>query len=475
VISSNGLLALPLLAALYLRLDSQRARLLLLLIAGAVTLSADFWLAEPASRLKATLDLLLVSALLLLSWLGCQLLAARKAHGLGPLTALIVLEITPLVGYKLLMAGVAEHFMLPAQAEAFQGLLPPLGLSVMTFQAVSYTVDSYRREVATRDWRHFGVYMSFFPHLAAGPVLKASDFIAQLMQPRPVDQEDVRAGLWRIFKGLVKKLLLSDLIAKAGVAPVFADPQAFSSTEIMVATLAFTIQIYLDFSAYSDVVIGSARLLGLKLPENFDRPYQATSIAAYWRRWHMSLSAWVGHYVYRPLGGNRVVRWKIYRNVMISIVLLALWHGLTLNFLVYGLLHGTAVCIYRWLSEQGAWQAWSERHGLQARVGGWILTFAFVVVARILFKTPSFEDAAIFWNALWNSELSAWPRFGLAFWICLGVGMAGCFAPHAWKLQIQRVFERQAALLQGLALAGVLVLSAWLSDGQALAFIYRQF
>ena len=105
----------------------------------------------------------------------------------------------------------------------------------MTFQAVSYTVDSYRREVATRDWRHFGVYMSFFPHLAAGPVLKASDFIAQLMQPRPVDQEDVRAGLWRIFKGLVKKLLLSDLIAKAGVAPVFADPQAFSSTEIMVA------------------------------------------------------------------------------------------------------------------------------------------------------------------------------------------------------------------------------------------------
>ncbi len=144
MISSNGLLALPLLAALYLRLDSQRARLLLLLIAGAVTLSADFWLAEPASRLKATLDLLLVSALLLLSWAGCQFLAARKAYGQGPLTALIVLEITPLVGYKLLMAGVAEHFMLPAQAEAFQGLLPPLGLSVMTFQAVSYTVDSYR-------------------------------------------------------------------------------------------------------------------------------------------------------------------------------------------------------------------------------------------------------------------------------------------------------------------------------------------
>ena len=475
MISSNGLLALPLLAALYLRLDSQRARLLLLLIAGAVTLSADFWLAEPAARLKATLDLLLVSALLLMSWVGCRYLAGSRIDSRGPLAALIVLEITPLLSYKLLMAGVAEHFMPPGQAQLMQGLLPPLGLSVMTFQAVSYTVDSHRQQVPNTDWRYFGVYMSFFPHLAAGPILKASDFIAQLMQRQSVDAEDLRAGLWRIFKGLVKKLLLSDLIAKAGVAPVFADPQAFSSTEIMVATLAFTIQIYLDFSAYTDVVIGSARLLGLKLPENFDRPYQATSIAAYWRRWHMSLSAWVGHYVYRPLGGNRVVRWKIYRNVMISIVLLALWHGLTPNFLLYGLLHGAAVCAYRWLSHQPAWQAWSERHDVQARVGGWILTFAFVVVARILFKTPTFEDAATFWHALLHSELSAWPRFGQAFWICLGLGTAGCFAPQAWKAQVQLGFERLPAWLQGLALAGVLVLGAWLSDGQALAFIYRQF
>ncbi|MEI7785741.1 MAG: MBOAT family O-acyltransferase [Betaproteobacteria bacterium] len=475
MISSNGLLALPLLAALYLRLDSQRARMLLLLLAGAVTLSADFWLAGPEGQLKATLDLLLVGALLWLSWAGCRWLASRGAPSQGALAALIVLEITPLLTYKLLMAGVAERFLPPGQAELMQGLLPPLGLSVMTFQAVSYTVDSHRRQVPTSDWRHFGVYMSFFPHLAAGPILKASDFIAQLMQRQPVDPEDVRAGLWRIFKGLIKKLLLSDLIAKAGVAPVFADPQAFSSAEIMIATLAFTIQIYLDFSAYTDVVIGSARLLGLKLPENFDRPYQATSIAAYWRRWHMSLSAWVGHYVYRPLGGNRVVRWKIYRNVMISIVLLALWHGLTPNFLLYGLLHGSAVCGYRWLSHQPAWLDWSQRHGTQARVGGWVLTFAFVVMARILFKTPTFDDAATFWNALLHSELSAWPRFGQAFWICLGLGMAGCFAPASWKQPVQLRFERMPALLQGLALAGVLMLSAWLSDGQALAFIYRQF
>ena len=376
MISSNGLLALPLLAALYLHLDSQRARLVLLLVAGALTLSADFLLADPAGRLKASLDLLLVAGLLGMCWGGCRLLDQGGRHARAGLAVLIALEVTPLLAYKLLMAGLADRFMLPADATSAQSLIPPLGLSVMTFQAVSYTIDRHRQQVPTADWRHFGVYMSFFPHLAAGPILKASDFVAQLMQRRTVTQEDVRAGLWRIFKGLVKKLLLSDLIAKAAVAPVFADPQSFSSAEIMIATLAFTFQIYLDFSAYSDLVIGSARLLGLKLPENFDRPYQATSIAAYWRRWHMSLSAWVGHYVYRPLGGNRVVRWKIYRNVMISIVLLALWHGLTPNFLIYGLLHGSAVCLYRWMREQAAWQHWAERHATTAQVGGWVLTFS---------------------------------------------------------------------------------------------------
>ena len=475
MISSNGLLALPLLAALYLHLDSQRARLLLLLAAGAFTLSADFLLADPAGRLKASLDLLLVGALLLVCFIGCRLVERSGRHASAALKVLIVLEVTPLLAYKLLMAGLAERLMMPADAALGQSLIPPLGLSVMTFQAVSYTIDRHRQQVPTANWRHFGVYMSFFPHLAAGPILKASDFVAQLMQRRTVTQEDVRAGLWRIFKGLVKKLLLSDLIAKAAVAPVFADPQSFSSAEIMIATLAFTFQIYLDFSAYTDVVIGSARLLGLKLPENFDRPYQATSIAAYWRRWHMSLSAWVGHYVYRPLGGNRVVRWKIYRNVMISIVLLALWHGLTPNFLIYGLLHGSAVCLYRWMREQASWQQWAEQHATLAKVGGWLLTFSFVVIARILFKTPTFEDATIFWNSLLYSELSAWPRFGPAFWVCLGLGMAGCFAPMAWKDAMQRRFERASPVLQGLALAGVLMLGAWLSDGQALAFIYRQF
>ena len=473
MISSNGLLVLPILAALYLSLRSQHARLSLLLAAGAVALGAEVWLAEPQARLKAGLDLLLVIALLLLCWGGCRLLPRDSAHAHRWLGALIVLLVLPLLGYKLWLAGAAA-WLLP-NPQALAGLAPALGLSVMTFQAISYSVDSYRKQVPTSSWLHFGVYMSFFPHLAAGPILKASDFVGQLMQRREVSQDDVRAGLWRIFKGLFKKLVLADLIARAAVTPVFADPQAFSSLEILIATLAFTVQIYLDFSAYTDVVIGSARLLGLQLPENFDRPYQARSISEYWQRWHMSLSAWVGQYVYRPLGGNRVVRWKVYRNVMISIVLLALWHGLTPNFLLYGLLHGTAVCLNRWLREQPSWRAWAERHDRAAPALGWTLTFAFVVMARILFKTPTFEDAQIYWHSLMYSELSAWPRFGLAFWACLGAGLLGCFMPASWTARAQHGFERLSPLLQGLLLAAVLMLGAWLSDGQALAFIYRQY
>lgn len=473
MISSNGLLLLPILAALYLSLDSQRARLVLLLLAGACTLGAEILLADAAGRLKASTDVLLVTALLVLCWSSCRLIERAGQRAKDVLILALILQALPLLSYKLLLAGLTSGVTGPE--DALTELTPPLGLSVLTFQAISYTVDSYRKQVPTADWRHFGVYMTFFPHLAAGPILKASDFVRQLMQRQVVQTEDIRAGLWRIFKGLFKKLVLSDLIAKAGVSPVFADPQAFSSSEITVAILAFTIQMFLDFSAYTDVVIGSARLLGLKLPENFDRPYQATSIADYWRRWHMSLSAWVGEYVYRPLGGNRVVRWKVYRNVMISIVLLALWHGLTANFLIYGLLHGTAVCLYRWMREQPAWANWSSRHPWQASAGGWVLTFSFVVLARILFKTPTFEDASLLWNSLLHSELSAWPRFGPTFWICLTVGTLGCFLPNHWKMTVQRTFERLPALVQGLLFAAVLMLGAQLSDGQALAFIYRQF
>lgn len=465
MVSSNYLLALPILVALYLLSQSQITRLCLLLLGGVITLWSDGWT-----------NFLLILVLLVVTWWGAVLIQRycpgnRKALGL-----LIALEISPLLLHKFIKAGL-WGLVDPAwlEAQGLTGWLPPLGLSVMTFQAVSYTVDRYRRQLDTGAWPHYAVYMTFFPHLAAGPILRASDFVNQIVNRSDVSSDDIREGLWRIVRGLVKKLILSDVIAKAGVDPIFTDPASFSSLEIQIALLAYTFQIYLDFSGYTDVVIGSARLLGLKLPENFNRPYHASSIAEYWRRWHMSLSAWVTQYVYYPLGGSRVERWKIYRNVMISILLLAVWHGVTLNFLLYGLLHGTAVCMNRWLRFQHWWQAWTVTYEKRIQIAGWIATFSFVVVARILFKTPTLDDAAVFAGYLFESELSGSPRFAMMFWVCLIVGVLSCFAP-AWVTEATRnAFKRRHPFIQGFVFGVVLLTGAYLSGGQALNFIYRNF
>lgn len=465
MVSSNYLLALPILVALFLLSTSQIIRLGLLLLGGVIALWSDGWT-----------NFMLVLALLIITWWGGHLIERSFPGNRIALGVLIAIEITPLLLHKFIKAGLwglADPAWL--EAEGLTAWLPPLGLSVMTFQAVSYTVDRYRRQLETGAWLHYAVYMSFFPHLAAGPILRASDFVKQLVDRHDVTSDDIREGLWRILRGLAKKLILSDVIAKAGVDPVFADPASFSSLEIQIALLAYTFQIYLDFSGYTDVVIGSARLLGLRVPENFNRPYHASSIAEYWRRWHMSLSAWVTQYVYYPLGGSRVERWKIYRNVMISILLLAVWHGVTLNFLLYGLLHGAAVCVNRWLRFQPWWQSCVVSHERRILIIGWIVTFSFVVIARILFKTPTLEDAAVFTGYLMESELSGAPRFAPLFWICLLTGVLSYFCPLRFTEAVRDLFKRQHPMLQGVVFGVVLLTGAYLSGGQALNFIYRNF
>ncbi|MFZ9405883.1 MAG: MBOAT family O-acyltransferase [Burkholderiaceae bacterium] len=471
MISSNSLLLLPLLAALLMTVRQDRLRLALIAMASVLVIVLD-----------GLADALILFGLLGLCFGGTALLVRMLPGSRAGLSVLVCLEIAPLLAYKLLRSGLIE-WLASIDPALTLGLtppgetdwLPPLGLSVITFQAVSYTVDRWRSQLPAHGSLHYLVYMGFFPHLAAGPILRASDFMGQLLAPRQVSTEDVREGLWRIFCGLTKKLLVADVIARAGVNPVFSDPSAFSTAEISIALLAYTLQIFLDFSGYTDVVIGAGRLMGLKLPENFDRPYHATSIADYWRRWHMSLSAWVSHYVYRPLGGNRVVPWKLYRNVMISIVLLAVWHGLTPNFLLYGLLHGTAVCLNRALLRTQSWVRWTADHPWLSGLGGWILTFAFVVIARILFRTPDLASAAEFTQQWLGSELSGLPRYGPAFWACLLAAFAITFAPSRLGDRLHASFLRRSSIVHGALFALVLMGAAALSDGQALHFIYRQF
>jgi alginate O-acetyltransferase complex protein AlgI len=228
-------------------------------------------------------------------------------------------------------------------------LILPIGISFYTFQSLSYTIDVYRGRLdAETSLLRFALYVAFFPQLVAGPIVRAADFLPQLHQRLSLDEAAVDFAMFRIGKGLVKKVLLGDFIAATFTDIVFSAPQDYSSLENLLALYAFTLQIYADFSGYSDIAIGVARLMGFTLPENFDRPYQAADVGEFWRRWHMTLSTWLRDYLFFPLGGSRVGGARAYLNLWITMFLVGMWHGASWNFVIYANLHAAAMLWNRW-------------------------------------------------------------------------------------------------------------------------------
>ena len=227
-------------------------------------------------------------------------------------------------------------------------LILPAGISFHTFQSLSYTIDVYRREIkATRSVVELATFVLFFPQLVAGPIVRAVDLLPQLKDLPLFDHGKAADGLFRILVGLAKKIALADFLGDALADRVFADPSLYSSAEVAAGVVAYAFQIYLDFSAYSDIAIGSAQLLGFTLPENFRTPYRSTSLQEFWRRWHISLSSWLRDYLYIPLGGNRGSEWTTYRNLILTMLLGGLWHGANWTFIVWGLLHGGGLAVTR--------------------------------------------------------------------------------------------------------------------------------
>jgi D-alanyl-lipoteichoic acid acyltransferase DltB (MBOAT superfamily) len=242
------------------------------------------------------------------------------------------------------------HAALPAVS-----LLLPVGISFYTFHGLSYTIDVYRQRIPVeRSLAKYALFMAFFPTLVAGPIVRAGEFLPQLHARPRLAREDVDFAIWRISKGLVKKVLLGDFIAGAFADRVFAAPAEHSSLENLLALYAFTLQIYADFSGYSDIALGTARLLGFRLPENFDRPYQAVDVADFWRRWHMTLSSWLRDYVYYPLGGSRLGPLRTYVNLWLTLFLVGIWHGASWNFVIYACLQASAMVYNRFCRQQQA-------------------------------------------------------------------------------------------------------------------------
>jgi len=294
------------------------------------------------------------------------------------------------------------------------GIVLPLGISFFTFTQIAYLVDAYRGEVKEYSLINYTLFVSFFPHLLAGPIIHHREMMGQFSDPelKLARAENLARGLFIFSLGLAKKVLIADTF---GVWATYGFDTATSLTMLdgWITSLAYTMQLYFDFSGYSDMAIGAALMFNIRLPINFNSPYKALSIQDFWRRWHMTLSRFLSQYIYIPLGGNRAGKLLLYRNIMITFLIGGLWHGAGWTFVFWGFLHGLALVINR------IWQTWGYKMN---RILAWFLTFNFVNIAWVFFRANSFEDALRVLRAMFGMSGVAFPQILSPYLTGLGVG-----------------------------------------------------
>ncbi len=319
--------------------------------------------------------------------------AARRAWLLLSLTVNIgTLALFKYCNFFILSAaGLLSWLGLPTSMSTLN-IVIPVGVSFYTFQSMSYTIEVYRRTLApVSNLLKLAFFVSFFPQLVAGPIVRATAFLPQLRSARTFDRVDVRGALVLFLTGFIKKACIADVVAPVADR-YFAAPQNFTAASAWIAVLLYAIQIYCDFSGYTDMAIACARLLGYELTINFRFPYFARNMGDFWHRWHISLSTWLRDYLYIPLGGNRGSRWFTSRNLMITMVLGGLWHGGAWTFVIWGALHGIALVIAREWSDRKSQGDWLAR---AMRWLAWPLTIYIVCVAWIFFRAPDLHQALL--------------------------------------------------------------------------------
>jgi len=406
----------------------------------------------------------------------------------------------------------------------FDRILLPVGISFFTFQTISYSVDIYRGHIKpVKNILDFGFYVSFFPQLVAGPIVRASEFIPQLYEPYKLSKERVGLAVFWILNGLLKKLVLADYLAVQFIDRVFDNPQLYSGFETMSALFGYSLQVYADFSGYTDVAIGIAMLMGFTLPKNFNSPYKATSVADFWRRWHLSLSTWLRDYLYIPLGGNRegniasytivfifflmialivgspwlsiglaalftlgfvlmryshgTERWvNTNINLMLTMVLGGLWHGSSWNFVTWGTLNGVGLVVYKNWKKISPWADKSKAYN---KAIGLVLTLVFITFTRAWFRSPTWEGAVRIlskipsdfgWDAVGEVLLANWK-----FYVVLILGYLIHWIPSAYKEKMRQwVSAASVWTLFLLSVAAIAVIYQILS-AEVQPFIYFAF
>lgn len=270
----------------------------------------------------------------------------------------------------------------------------PIGISFYTFESMSYIIDISRGHIkASRNFLDYSVFISFFPHLVAGPIIRPRTFFHQIRQNLTVTENDYKYGLSRFCLGIFKKVYLADILAIHWADDVFENPVGFNGLESLLAAYAYAFQIYFDFSAYSDMAIGLSRACGIYLPENFNYPYLSKNLKEFWERWHISLSTWLRDYLYIPLGGNRKGVFHKYKNIFVTMALGGLWHGANITFVVWGIIHGIIICAAHLFSDKPSLSKLSDKISNSVK---WFLTFHIVVLAWVYFRARDLDTAHVF-------------------------------------------------------------------------------
>jgi alginate O-acetyltransferase complex protein AlgI len=364
----------------------------------------------------------------------------------------------------------------PACFRPLQVILP-IGISFYTFEAINYTVDVYRRRIpAERNLAHFMLFILFFPHLVAGPIVQAKDFLPQIRQAKRWNWYRMHIGMQFILMGLFKKVVIADRMAWF-VDPVYADPGRFPTGAAWMAVVAYALQVYCDFSGYTDMAIGTAHLLGYKLAQNFNMPFLAANVADFWRRWHISLSSWLRDYLFVPLGGSRGGSAKTNRNLFLTMTLCGLWHGASWTYVGFGAIQGLYMILHR--SFRGYCRTRPRLDGMLRSPPGTALrialTFSTFCLSLVVFRSANFSIAGHMFQRLFQplTGLGEPPLPAASFWLTVGVVVVCHLVRHfgLW----QRWNWRMPASVLGVGYAAVLMVALVLAPHGGKPFIYFQF
>ncbi len=355
----------------------------------------------------------------------------------------------------------------------------PAGISFFTFRSISYLVDIYRRQLdACESFLDYAFYLTFFPPLLAGPVVRAKDMLPQIKNASAATPTMISEGLFLIMTGLVKKVVIADYISGNFVDRIFDNPLLYSGFENLMGCIGFTIQLYCDFSGYSDMAIGLALLLGYRFKDNFAAPFKAQSPTEFWHRWHISLSTWLRDYVYIPLGGNRQGKIRAYVNQIVTMVIGGLWHGASWMYLLWGAYHGVLLVLHKWLRGYKFVPEVLEGTALirALNVG---ITFTLVVAGFTLFRSPDIATfGQIVTQIFTNFHLSVAPQFVSGYMMiiaAMALGYLSHMAPRRWSVDASGAFVEMPLLWQSILIVAVIFLVVQTRSSELVPFIYLSY